>query len=451
MSFNRAIVKAVEQSGDRVTVADVAARSGLGLELAQQEMVALAAAVGGNLDVAETGDIVYRFPNNIPGILRAQSWRLRWQHAWEKVWGVLFYLIRISFGIALILSLVLIVLAILAIAIAAMTAGGDRDDDSGSSSSGGGGLAGFNLARLLLYTSYWVGPDWYWWLSPNYSQARSRSQARPRSPRRGAQNANKMSFLEAVFSFLFGDGDPNADLEVQRWQAIATVIRNQGGAVAAEEVAPYLDAADREDEDYMLPVLTRFNGYPEVTEQGELVYAFPDLQVTASETENAPVRSYLHESQWEFSAASRNQLGLAAGLGFANLTGAVLLGWLLWFQGAVELGGFVGFVASLYGVLSTYALGFVAIPGLRYLWLQRRNAQIERRNQQRRDRAEALLQPDETLQHKLAAARELEVRRVITGEDLAYTTEQDVLDQELAQKDKIDREWEQMLRDRQQE
>lgn len=29
-----------------------------------------------------------------------------------------------------------------------------------------------------------------------------------------------MSFLESVFSFVFGDGDPNVDFEEKRWQMV---------------------------------------------------------------------------------------------------------------------------------------------------------------------------------------------------------------------------------------
>lgn len=36
------------------------------------------------------------------------------------------------------------------------------------------------------------------------------------------------------------------------------------------------------DESYMLPVLARFNGSPEVDDAGQIVYVFPDLQQTAT-------------------------------------------------------------------------------------------------------------------------------------------------------------------------
>lgn len=35
------------------------------------------------------------------------------------------------------------------------------------------------------------------------------------------------------------------------------------------------------DESYMLPVLARFNGRPEVDGRGNIVYSFPELQQTA--------------------------------------------------------------------------------------------------------------------------------------------------------------------------
>ena len=50
-----------------------------------------------------------------------------------------------------------------------------------------------------------------------------------------------MSLPESFFSFVFGDGDPNAALRAARVQALAGVIRESGGAVVAEQIAPYLD------------------------------------------------------------------------------------------------------------------------------------------------------------------------------------------------------------------
>ena len=90
---------------------------------------------------------------------------------------------------------------------------------------------------------------------------------------------------------MFGDGDPNADYEARRWAMVGQLIQARGGVVAAEELAPYLDvtpealAASAEggfvDEGYVVPVLVRFGGQPEVGPDGELLYRFPSLQRTA--------------------------------------------------------------------------------------------------------------------------------------------------------------------------
>ena len=38
-------------------------------------------------------------------------------------------------------------------------------------------------------------------------------------------NGEQLSFVESIFSFVFGDGDPNADFEERRWQRLGEMIR----------------------------------------------------------------------------------------------------------------------------------------------------------------------------------------------------------------------------------
>lgn len=104
VSLNPQIMRSVEQLGYQVTVGDVATQAGLELNLANQGLLTLASEAGGHLQVSDTGDIVYQFPPNFRTILRNRFWRLRLQALWQKIWKVLFYLIRISFGIILVAS-----------------------------------------------------------------------------------------------------------------------------------------------------------------------------------------------------------------------------------------------------------------------------------------------------------------------------------------------------------
>ena len=87
-----------------------------------------------------------------------------------------------------------------------------------------------------------------------------------------------MNFFEAVFSFVFGDGDPNAEFERRRWALVGLAIQRNDGALAAEQLAPFLDRPEEslgtEDESFVLPALTRFGGAPEVDpETNEIVYS----------------------------------------------------------------------------------------------------------------------------------------------------------------------------------
>lgn len=409
MAPNPTIMQAVEQLGYRVTVGDVAAQAGLNVNLAQQGLLALASDARGHLQVAESGEIVYLFPQNFRTVLRNKYWRLQLQEWWQKVWRVLFYLIRISFGIILIASLALIVVTIFIIITATNRAGEDRGDDSGS----GGGM---------IYMPYfWISPDWFWIFYPNADRHYQRRR-----------EEKQLNFFEAIFSFLFGEGNPNAGLEETRFSIIATVIRNSGGVVIAEQIAPYLDdigeGYTKEYEDYMLPVLTRFNGQPIVSPEGQIIYQFPDLQTTASKHQPRLVPDYLEEAKYHFSAATSGQVMLSIGLGVLNFVGALVLGNLL--ANSALTGGLVAFVQGIYWLLLSYAVAFLTVPLIRYFWIGWRNSKISDRNRQRQARTVQLASADVELQQKIAYSRQFAATTVINNDDLIYTTETDLLQQE---------------------
>jgi len=425
-------MQAVERLGYRVTVGDVAAQAGLNVNLAQRELLALASDAGGNLQVAESGEIAYQFPKNFRVILRNKFLKLRLQEWGKKIWQILFYLIRISFGIVLLLSIVLIFVAIAAILIALNSSRGDSDRDNGYSGGGGG---------MVFLPNFWFGPNWFWFFDPNPYRHYPQGSHREQDPA-------SMNFLEAIYSFLFGDGNPNADLEDRRWRTIGAVIRNNRGAVVAEQIAPYLDIPEggQADEDYMLPVLSKFDGRPEVSPEGEIVYHFPQLQSTATQQRSKSIAAYLRELPWRFSQATSGQKMLAIALGSVNLVGALVLGYLLSEPTVTAgAGAFIAFVQSIFAVLLAYGVAFLAIPLVRFFWIQWQNKRIEARNEQRRERAILLNQADPVVQHKIAYAQQFAAETVINRDNLAYTTEESLLEQESERSAAIDAEWQRHL------
>jgi hypothetical protein len=420
---NPAIMKSIEQLDYAVTVGDVAAKAGLEINFAQQGLMTLASEVGGHLQVADSGEIVFQFPKNYRTVLRNKYWRLRLKETWEKIWKVLFYIIRISFGIVLVASIILMMVAIAAILIA-VNSGKDND----SRDDRGGGF-------------FFFPTDIFWFFTPggNYNRYEG-DYNRPQ------KNKSEMNFLESVFSFLFGDGNPNYNLEEKRWQDIGTVIRNNQGAVTAEQIAPYLDnvtSLNQETEDYILPVLARFNGYPKVSPEGNLIYSFPELQVMAKRRRSDDITNYLQEKLWKFSQAESGQIMLSIGLGGLYIILALVLGNLL--QKYVVDMVLITFVQGIYPALLTYGIAFLTIPLIRYFWIQNKNKRIETRNQQRQKMAEKVLKPTVTLRQKLQFAQQFANQTVITAADITYSTDQDLLEQEANRSDKIDQEWQKRL------
>ena len=446
------VVAAVEKlpPNQRVVAADVAAKGGISLDTAEQGLRELASALAGadGLSVAasDKGDLVYRFPDNVRGELASRSSSAKAREAWKSAKPVLATVGRVSFGVALIASIVIVYAAIIAIQ---SSSDEERRDDRRSGGGGmlGGGGWGYNpfwspldlfFPRPYYYYSYWEPPP-------------------------------EMSLPEAFFSFVFGDGDPNTALRAARVRALAGVVRANGGAVVAEQLAPYLDPPSLPgrdvgsalvDESWVLPATLELGGRPEVQPDGTIVYTFDELKVSALETDAAVLladpelaeqvdsagadelrqlaadrgvgvsgpgdvkgalrqwaaarlpqkqlfpEGYLEERTAPFSNADGGQLLAAGALGVANFVGVGYLGSLLaGIPAGVQLPGVIGLAATLYPALVLYAAAYVVVPAVRFGLLQRSNAAIEERNAARRAWRDALGAGSGALKARLTSAR----------------------------------------------
>lgn len=421
------IIKAVSSLSrqPRLTIPDVAALSGLDLENTRDQLVTLASLTHAAIDVTDQGILAYRFPPNVRAILRSRSLRANIRMLWDRAFPLLFTAVRISFGALLILSIVVTFIAIAALASASRSDDDRRDSRSSS----------FFSPRMFAPDIFDV--MWYTRRSSYYAQ----------SPR--ASSSSEMSFLESVYSLVFGDGDPNEDLEQRRWRRIAAVIRENNAAVTAEQLAPFLDLppsfrADSNvvDESYVLPALQRFQGHPEVTESGDIIYVFPSLSSTGSrvpriESAGSSAGPVLLENELTLSRASATQRALVVALGVVNIAAVLTLGVKLTaFSGPLsgDLAALVSLIRSIYPALATYAASFVIIPLARLLRQYRVNADIRARNDARKNAAVSLARPDSGLRGKLKAASHYSQRvDVVKPEDVVYSSDLDLLDQKSVQ------------------
>jgi len=269
----------IESKSESIVASDVATRAGVSISQARKDLTTLASISQGDISVSSEGELIYEFPKDLNGVLSSNSAKYKARQAFEKAWPTLFWGLRVSFGAALVGSVALVFSAIIVL----QSEGGSSDDRRRDDRRGGGmgfgygGMWGPSPFDFFYYRPY--GSYGY------YGQSRDGVVRDPED----------MGFLESVFSYVFGDGNPNAGLEEKRVSLAAQMIRNNKGAVTAEQLAPFCDAPEISenelsssvyvDESFVLPIVSQLDGEPQVTEDGDIIYVFPDLQVSASSTQ----------------------------------------------------------------------------------------------------------------------------------------------------------------------
>jgi hypothetical protein len=462
------VMKAVEKAGYRALPQDVATIAGIDLGAAQAGLQNLASLSGGELQVTGEGELVYAFPRTFRASLAANSQAERARAVFKKVWPAIFYGIRVGFGVVLLASIFLIFSTIFVL----LSSGNNSEDDRrrGNSRGGGGGMS--------FSPSFYFGPspfDFFFY-RPYYGYYNMPISVRPRDPA-------ELGFLESVFSYVFGDGDQERSRESERLRIISTVIKENGGALTAEQLAPYLDPpSPREsnsvvvDESFVLPVVTALRGVPRVTDDGDIIYVFPELQTSAAAVtvdpmrvemermslselqgmvrdlglpmsaingydkvdlirllrgRSPPVPQYVEEEPLTFSVAKEFNRLAAAALGILNLGGALFLGGQLSsLPVGTVLPSYLGLTQSLYPLLLVYAITYNVIPLVRSIRIKQANERVEKFNSHRRQWAALLADGGQVVRRKLEAARKFaKDLKVLGNDDVAYTTAKSLAEQ----------------------
>jgi hypothetical protein len=509
----RDVLDAIKTLGFKVTVGSVAESTGLPVLKVNGLLNRIAYETQGQLVVDTAGSVTYKFAPSFESkyLLNTSRDFFRWAFriafnatafAIKMLSLALFFLIRVSFGILLVASVVLVAVLIIAAIIGMITritgSSSDAPDLSGDGTDLLGGLGNevsFDwLGGLRYWTFDWI---WDWWLWPRryfwwdpwdpwyrsrydyydnwdtiscsprpaYAQpapTRDTAEDGPSDQNDGAtaQVEQNRNFLDNCFAVLFGTGDPNAQLEAERWRTVVQAIKAKSGVVLAEDLAPYLDTTGT-NEDWMLPILIRFNGCPDVTDSGKLVYTFPSFvpqhsapapttlessrqgakntselddiyarflkRQKANVVANANAQAlplFIQEQLWTLTGISAGQVALVVGFAcFASLGAIGLL------TNAADFPYVLMLRPVLLGI-AAYAGLFILMPLMRWPWVISMNSRIDQRNTARIEAAQKLAYPTQELtqfQQEADAVR----RDAVTGDTTtAYTTEEDLLEQE---------------------
>lgn len=419
------VLKAIQKLGNRVTVADVVARSGYSLQESTVLLNEIASETSATLQVSADGRIQYCFQPNFQYLYFSRG-TAKVLSLLRRTFGpVLFFLFKISFGVTLMLS-VIIVFGIILILRSLLSVG----TDSGESVSAMWGDFFLVLRRVV-------------WLD-----FRSLREARIK-PKMATELATAdqtlvdhalidqtsadqsqsavpagQGFLLDCYYFLFGPGDPNEGVEESRWKLLAQSIRLNEGVVLAEHLVPYTGRPP-EDEQTLFSILAKFNGAPIVSESGNIFYTFPSMASRSEVANYAFTAPLVQEKEWQFTGLSRQALKPVILLAVANLLGAGLFYMLI-----AMIGGRHAADLRLFQFFSIYGVLFLAIPAVRYFVLQKKNQQIRENNEIAREYEEKIGKPDIELAKKLEEAEQhRRHENVEQSKQIVYRTDQDYLEQ----------------------
>ncbi len=252
------------------TVSDLVAATGLPRYQVEQGLKGVLAEYAGHLKVSESGELIYYFPwpmrSTLHGFLPAFRRGIR---AFVKgAAAVLSFL----FKIWIVVMLVGYFLAFLAVALVALfggfavVVGGNRDGRNrrrGPSASG----QGMQIAMRLLGS---VMRMWFW--SNRFGTTRGREAREPGKP-----------FYRSVFSFVFGDPDPNREYDGALARFALSYLRARRGVITLEEVMAMTGREPHSAQQLLNKWVLEFEGDPRATDAGTVVYAFPELLRTTAE------------------------------------------------------------------------------------------------------------------------------------------------------------------------
>jgi hypothetical protein len=260
------LVDVFRKRGGEATSADLVALTGLPNVQVETEIKAVSDEYGARLRVTDSGEILYSFPSGMRSRYRGLGPSLA--RGWKAFFKVAAKVAALAFKAWIVVMLVgyfalFVVLAVLAI-LASIAASASSKDDRGGSR-GGDGIGGLFLAGRLLDTIVRI-----WLYSELFKGPEERAY-------RSERKRQKRPLHKAIYSFVFGDGDPDAGWETVEKKAFVAFAQANKGVVTKPELMALTGLGPAEAEERINRYLYEFEGSPEVSEGGTIYYSFPAL------------------------------------------------------------------------------------------------------------------------------------------------------------------------------
>jgi hypothetical protein len=259
----RKVTEALARRRGGATVADICAATALPLARARELLPRAADEFSGRLEVTESGEIRYSFPHGFTSRYRGFGVRLR-RFGWKLLSG-LGIAGSFAFKVWIMVMLIGYFLLFMAIALASVCLSVAANSRESNGRRGGGLYFGpgiFNLIwRLWFYSELTRSLD-----NRYYGGRRSERKSPPSRP-----------LHRAIFSFIFGEEDPNRDWSAREKKTVIAYVQSHQGVISLPEFMALTGRNSTEAEDTIMAFCAEFNGSPEATGEGTIVYRFDEL------------------------------------------------------------------------------------------------------------------------------------------------------------------------------
>ncbi|MDR2509315.1 MAG: hypothetical protein LBC77_01575 [Spirochaetaceae bacterium] len=248
-----------------ITASDITANTALPLEKVRELLPLAADEYQARLRVTESGEILYVFPRGFKS--RYRGFAVALERFFEKAANAIKITAKTLFKVWILVMLVgyfvlFVLIALAAVVLSFAAQSSSRDSRDSRSNSGGNFFVVTHLLDLIIRI-------WFYseltksYGGRAYEQQRKRKSGKP--------------LYKAVFSFVFGDGDPNAGIDEREKLAVLSYLRAANGVIALPEYMILTGKSPEEAEDAITAFCAAYGGSPEATEDGTVVYRFDAL------------------------------------------------------------------------------------------------------------------------------------------------------------------------------
>jgi len=258
------VINSLKQRKKGAVAADICAQTALPLTTVNELLSKAADEFSGHLKVTESGEIQYYFPSGFTS--RYKGIKAVFSNIFKKITAFIKKTSVILFKIWIMVMLIGYFVLFIAIALAAVFIQIAAKSNNSSSSSGDkGGFFGFGLFDLIFRLWFFNEIT-----KPRYSYETYENI-------KNKNTKTKRPMHKAIFSFVFGEEDPNKNWDEIRDKSVIAFLQSNRGVISLSEYMALTGESAPCAEKNILEFCSKFEGRAEITEEGTIIYCFDKL------------------------------------------------------------------------------------------------------------------------------------------------------------------------------